>query len=147
MDFEFEAIIQRPPAAVFAFFRDIEQHAGRPGSVVPVYDKVTPEPTGVGTRYREVVRILPFWHAEVITEIVQLDPDRLLEVKFAFGGTMDGTLTYQLEPAGEGTRVIQRQSLRPRGVTQFFNPLVKLMFSKVAGRRLQAIKQILEAEG
>jgi len=145
MDFEFVATIQCPPAAVFSFFRDIEQHAGRAGSVVPVYDKITPEPTGVGTRYREVVRILPFWHAEVIAEIVQLEPDRLLKVKFAFGRTMDGTLVYHLEPAGEGTQVVQRQSLRPRGVAKLFSPFIKLTFSQVAGRRLQAIKRILEA--
>ena len=60
MEFEVEAVIDRSQEEVFAFFRDMHQLPSRKGSLVPVYDKITPGPVGVGTRIREVVRLLPF---------------------------------------------------------------------------------------
>ena len=41
MDFGFTVLIAQPPSVVFAFFRDIDQHAGREGTIVPVYDRIT----------------------------------------------------------------------------------------------------------
>lgn len=78
MDLEAHATIHRPLEDVFGFFRDMDQHAGREGSVVPVYDKITSGPVGVGTCFREVVRVLPFLRGEVISEITDCDsPDGL----------------------------------------------------------------------
>ena len=59
MEFEFTAVIHCPPADVFALFRDIDQYNAHEGSPVPVLDKITDGPVGVGTRYREVVRMMP----------------------------------------------------------------------------------------
>ena len=126
--------------------RDVDKLVRKADSVVPVYDKITPGPTGVGAQYRELVRILPFWYAEVISEIVQFEPDYGLSYSFSFGQSMDGRLEYLLEPVDAGTRVIQRQSLWPRGMLKLFSPFIHLAFAQVAGRRLQTIKQILEAE-
>ncbi len=145
MDFEFVAIIQRPPEVVFAFFRDIDLHPSEPGSLVPVYDKLTPGPAAVGTRYRELVRILPGWHAENISQITRIEPPWALESRFAFGRAMDGTLAYHLQPAGEGTHVRQRQTLRPRGLLKLFSPFIRLAFGKAGAWRLRGIKRLLEA--
>ena len=69
MQFEANATIHRPLEDVFGFFRDIHQQPRREGSVVPVYDKITPGLVGVGTRFREVVRLLPVLRGEVISEL------------------------------------------------------------------------------
>lgn len=59
MEFEAKAVIHRPLEVVFGFFRDMHQQPRRKGSIVPVYDKITLGPVGVGTRFREIVRFLP----------------------------------------------------------------------------------------
>ena len=143
MDFEFRAVIERPPAEVFAFFRDVDQHAGQEGSVVPVYDKVTSGPTGVGTRYREVIRLLPGITAEMRSEITRYEPERCLGYQFS-GLGMDGDLAYEFEDVGPGTLVVQQQCLRPHGLLSLLGPLIKLAFSRVAGDRLHDIKALLE---
>lgn len=141
--FELHAVIDRPRADVFAFFRDMDQHAGQEGSVVPVYDKVTPGPTGVGTRYREVVRLFPFPAGEVISEITRFRPGR--ELGYTFSGLgMDGDLVYRFEPVEGGTRVDQRQRLRPRGLLKVARPLIGLCFGWAVRRRLAGIKSLLE---
>ena len=145
MNFEFRAVIARPLADVFAFFRDLDQHAGQEGSVVPVYDKVTPGPTGVGTRYREVIRLLPGLTAEMWSEITAYEPERRLAYRFS-GMGMDGLLDYEFEATGEGTLIVQRQSLHPRGLLNLLNPLIKPAFSRAAGNRLEGIKHLLESK-
>jgi hypothetical protein len=144
MDFEFRAVIDCSPTEVFAFFRDVDRHAGQEGSVVPVYEKVTSGPTGIGTRYREVIRLLPYITAEMHTEVTCYRPERCLAYCFS-GLGMDGSLEYEFETAGPGTRVLQRQSLHPRGLLVLLSPLIKLLFSWVAGRRLEEIKDLLES--
>lgn len=69
IELEAHATIHRPLEDVFEFFGDINQHAGREGSFVLVCDKTTPGPVGVGTCFREVVRVVPFLRGEVISEI------------------------------------------------------------------------------
>jgi hypothetical protein len=145
MNFEFRAVIARPLAEVFGFFRDVDQYAGQEGSVVPVYDKVTAGPTGVGTRYREVIRLLPGITAEMRSEIIACEPGRRLAYRFS-GLGMEGALDYEFEAAGQGTLVAQRQSLHPRGLLRLLNPLIKPTFSRAAGRRLEGIKHLLESK-
>ena len=83
MNFRFSVLIDRPPIAVFAFFRDVDQHAGQEGTPVPVYDKVTPGPVGIGTRYREVIQILPLIRGEMLSEITLYDEGQRLGYRFA----------------------------------------------------------------
>ena len=143
MEFRFTANIKRPREEVFAFFRDVDQHAGQKGTRVPVYDKTTPGPVGVGTRYREVVQVLPLVRGEMISEVTLFDDGECLEYRFT-GLGMEGELAYTFEPVEGGTRVVQEQSLRPRGVLRLFSPLIGKMFAAVASRRLQVIKSLLE---
>jgi hypothetical protein len=145
VNFEFRATIARPLAEVFAFFRDVDQHAGQKGSVVPVYDKVTPGPVGVGTCYREVIRLLPGITAEMLSEITVYQPERHLAYRFS-GLGMDGVLDYHFEASEQGTLVVQRQSLHPRGLLKLLNPLIKAAFSWAAGNRLEGIKNLLESK-
>ncbi|MEJ2596700.1 MAG: hypothetical protein P8Z00_00125 [Anaerolineales bacterium] len=57
MEFLLTASIAKPPADVFAFFRDIDQLPWETHPVVAAYEKSTPGPAGVGSRYCERVRL------------------------------------------------------------------------------------------
>ena len=143
--FHFAADVERPLDDVFGFFRDVDQHAGRVGTVVPVYDKLTPGPVGLGTRYREVVRVLPFVQGEIVSQVVCYEPPHKLGYRFA-GLGMDGELEYRFQAVDCGTRVSQRQILRPRGLLKQLRPLIRITFGRVAGRRLVSIKALLEGD-
>lgn len=143
MEFELSIVINRPREEVFAFFRDIDQHAGQKGTIVPVYDKITPGPVGVGTRYREVVQVMPFVTGEILTELVEYDPGERLAYQFVALG-MPGELAYWFTAAEEGMRLVQRQSLRPGGWMGLFSPMIGAMFSRMIARRLAGVKAFLE---
>src|SRR5215212_6627293 len=66
------------------------QQPRRKGSVVPVYEKAIPGPVSVGTRFREVVRLLPFLKGEVISEVTGCDPPHRFDYSFVAFGNMDG---------------------------------------------------------
>jgi hypothetical protein len=123
----------------------VDQHAGREGSVVPAYDKVAAGPTGVGTRYREVVRLLPLVTGKILSEITRYEPGHCLGYRFS-GLGMNGDLVYDFKATGEGTLVWQRQSLRPRGLLALFSAPIRAAFTKAAGRRLRGIKELLESD-
>ncbi|MDH7487977.1 MAG: SRPBCC family protein [Anaerolineae bacterium] len=145
MEFELSAVINRPLEEVFAFFRDIDQHAGQKGTIVPVYDKVTPGPVGIGTQYREVVQVMPFVTGEILTEVVGYEPGQRLAYRFVALG-MAGELTYRFEAVESGTRLVQRQSLWPSGWMRLFSPLIGATFSRMIARRLAGIKSFLESK-
>jgi uncharacterized protein YndB with AHSA1/START domain len=144
MDFEFTIVINKPHNQVFDFFKDIDQHAGRKGSLVPVYDRITPGPVEVGTRYYEVVRLFPYVYGKVLTEVIGYEPDHRLAYRFIAMG-MGGKLTYWFESVEGGTQVVQQQSLHPRGFMKLVSPLIASLFSRMAGKRLLVIKNFLES--
>lgn len=144
MEFELSIVIDMPLEKVFAFFRDIDQYAGQKGTIVPVYDKLTSGLVGVGTRYREVVQVMPFVTGEILTEVVGYEPGQRLAYRFVAMG-MAGELTYEFEAIEEGTRVVQRQSLCPSGWMRLFSPIIGAMFSRMIARRLAGIKVFLES--
>lgn len=146
MEFEVRAVIDRPPAEVFAFFRDVDQYAGQEGTIVPVLDKITPGPVGVGTQYREVVQVLPFVRGEIRTEVVGYEPGRRLAYRFVSLG-MPGELTYSFESVDGATRLRQQQSLHPHGLARLFSPLIGALFLRMIQRRMAGIKQFLESKG
>jgi len=145
MEFTFTAVIHCPPADVFALFRDIDQYNEHKGSPVPVLDKVTDGPFGVGTRYREVVKMMPGVTMTIYTEITDYEPERHLASRW-WSNVMEGRLAYTFEPVDGGVLVIQRMSLIPKGILRVFSPLIKVMFSRAAGQRLEEIKALLEVQ-
>ena len=145
MDFEFVAVIDCPLADVFALFRDVDQYNEHGGSPVPVLDKITDGPVRVGTRYLEVVKMLPFVTMTILSEITEYEPERYLASRW-WSNVMEGHLAYTFEETGGGVRVIQKMSLNPKGVLRAFSPLIKALFSRAAGQRLEGIKALLESQ-
>jgi hypothetical protein len=74
MEFNLSIFIVCPPADVFAFLHNKDQHAVKPGSPVLILEKIMPGPVGVGTRYREVVQMLPGVRGEILSVIIRFEP-------------------------------------------------------------------------
>jgi len=94
MYFELSITIQRSPREVFVFLRDKDSFQQEESSPVVLIEKTTPGSTGVGTRYREVVRMLPFYQGEIHSQITRYEPYEWLEEDYD-GPGMRGHLSYQ----------------------------------------------------
>jgi hypothetical protein len=144
MDFELSIAINRAPSDVFALLRDKARFPQEPGSPVLVLEQTTPGPPGVGTCYREVVQMLPFYQGEILSWITHFEPGQILEEDFA-GAGMEGHLAYQFLPHEDGTRLVQRETLRYRGLLRLLEPLIRTLLVRRCQKRLEGIKEILEA--
>lgn len=143
MEFELSVFIKRPPADVYAFLRDKDTYPQKEGSPVLLLEKTTPGSVRVGTRYREVVQMLPFYRGEILSEITRIEPNEWLEEDF-HGAGMYGHLSYQFLPEDGGTRLIQRESLHCRGLLNLFQFAVRLALGGRLRWRLDGIKAVLE---
>ena len=128
MYFELSITIRRPPYDVFAFLRDKDKYPQKPGSPVLLLEQTTPGPAGVGTRYREVVQMLPFVRGEILSEVTCFVPGEALEEDYQ-GAGMIGHLAYQFLPEGDGTRLIQREKVAVRGFLKVLEPVMERMVS------------------
>ena len=143
MFFEREIAIDRAPVDVFCFLRDKDQYPQEAGSPVLVLEKTTAGPAGVGTRYREVVRMFPCVRGEIRSVVTRYEPPRFLEEDFCGAGT-EGHLAYEFRAEGTGTRLVQRETIRFRGLMGLVEPLIRPMFLKRIEARLATIKDVLE---
>lgn len=149
MLFRVETDIAASPERVFEFLRDLDQQPRDPSSVVPVLEKTSVGPCGVGSTFREEVRVLPRRTAEIRSEITRFDPPRCLDYRFTWRlgrARLDGALHYAISagPAG-GTHILQEQSLEPRGALRFLSPWIKRSFAARIRDRLDDIKHEIEA--
>jgi hypothetical protein len=144
VDFELLIRIDRPPEDVFGFLRDKDKHPQEQGSPVLVLEQTTPGPVAVGTRCREVVRMLPGYRGEIRSVITDFDPYSLLAEDFE-GAGMVGHLEYRFEPDGEGTRLTQRETVRTLGFVRVLEPIMERMLAKRLQQRLETIKALLES--
>ena len=144
MRFEREIWIARPPEIVFALLRDKHTVRQAPGSPVVALEKTTAGPVGVGTGFREVVRMFPWHQEEILSEVTHFEPPRHLEEDF-HAGVMHGRLAYQLHPQDQGTRLVQRQEVHFSGLLRLFEPLLRLMLLPRIEQRLEGIKRALES--
>jgi hypothetical protein len=144
MQFTLSITINCHPSDAFAFLRDIEQHPQKEGSQVLVLEKTTPGPPGVGTRYREVVQMLPFIKGEIISEIVHFKHTEGIAMNWD-SRVMHGNLAYDFQPENGGTKLILREVLYCKGLFRLLAPFVQIMFPRALKRRLRDIKEILES--
>ena len=145
MYFELSISINRPPVDVFAFLRDKDKYPQEKSSPVLVLEKTTPGPPCVGTCYREVVQMLPFYRGEILSEITRFEPNEYLEEDFR-GAGMYGHLTYQFLPEKEGTKLIQRETLHYQGLLRLCEPVIRVILDRRLRERLEDIKADLEGD-
>ncbi len=143
MEFDLRIEIDVPQDCVFSFLRDKHLTQRAPGSAVLILEKTTSGPVGVGTRYREVVRMLPWYQGEILSVITAFREGEQIEEVFSSAG-MTGTLEYQFIPRMNGTELIQRQQFEFNERLVLFLPLIRLLLANQLKRRLSGIKRHLE---
>lgn len=58
---------------------------------------------------------------------------------------LTGHLTYDIEPASDGSILHQRESVRPRPLLRWLSPFIERRMCPRLIERLEEIKEILEA--
>lgn len=141
--FRSSVVIESPPATVFNILANKHRIPQAADSPVAVLDKTTPGPVAVGTRYREVVRVLPFLSGEVISELTVYDPPQTLAENF-WGMGMNGRLRYEMARVDEGTVLTQDEWLTYGGLLRLVEPLFSRMLLPRLEARLQGVKRAIE---
>jgi uncharacterized protein YndB with AHSA1/START domain len=145
MQFELSTVIDRTPPEVFAFLADMRNHPQEEGTKVLHVEKTTSGPIGAGTRFREVVQMLPLVRVEMISEVTAYEPDQ--RVIFTWrGGGMEGELALAFKLQNGSTRVALRETIRPQGLMRLAEPLIGRAFEDTQARRLEGLKRTLELE-
>jgi hypothetical protein len=144
MEFDLSIHINRSPDDVFAFLRDKDRFPQEEASPVLLLEKTTPGPPGMGTRYREIVQMLPLVRGEILSEITHYEPGIRLDEDWA-GAGMEGNLTYLFIPEEGGTRLVQRETVEPRGWLRLAAPLIRISLGRALQNRLEGIKELLDA--
>ena len=144
MFFELSIIINRSPIDVFSFLRDKDSFKQKSNSPVLIIEKTTSGPPYVGTRYREVVQMLPLIRGEILSEITRFEPEKYLEEDFK-GAGMRGHIAYQFLSINNETKLIQKEILLLSRFLKPFEPIIKHVFFQRLRKRLDGIKVILES--
>ncbi len=144
MDYDLSVTIRRPPDAVYAALADIQRYID-PDSPVPEMEKIPAGPTAVGTRWREVIRLGPFFTMTMWSEVTAIEPNRRLEERFR-GPWMTGRLIYTIEPEERGSVLRQQQRITPRGPLRLVAGPMNRMFRPRVTARLKAIRDGLERD-
>jgi uncharacterized protein YndB with AHSA1/START domain len=132
--------IARSPKEVFAYLTD-------PSKLSTWQDaeevaQLTPGPLGVGTRLREVHKVLGRRRVE-ITEFVVYEPGRRFEIRMVDGPPLDGR--WEFERSAAGTRLRFTPIVRLTGFGKRLEPVVVLLTLVVFRRFHRRLKRALEA--
>ena len=80
---KFRIQINKPPNEVFAFWCNKDSYKQQNGSPVLLLEQTTPGAITVGTRYSEIVQMMPFIKSEILSEVTRYEPSSVLEEEWA----------------------------------------------------------------
>lgn len=135
--------IHRPPEIVFDFLANIQDVQQAEGSPVLALDLITAGPPRLGSRYREVVKMAPFFKGEILSEITAFEPPRVLKMTWQ-GPGMAGFDRYELEAVQDGTTLNHKKCTSCIGILRIIEPLMRRPLIPRLEQRLVDIKHLLE---
>jgi hypothetical protein len=135
--------IHKPLEVVFDFLANIQDLHQPDDSPVLALDLITEDPPRLGSKYREVVRMMPFVKAEIISEITAFDLPRVIELTWS-GSGMSGTDTYELDTNQGGTILKHTKCISFFGILRVMEPIMRMPLIPRLEQRLVDIKHILE---
>jgi hypothetical protein len=145
LDLDLAIAIRHPPFVVFEHLADLQDSGDHsPSSAVPELEKIPPGPTVVGTRWREVVPMVPGVRMTVWSQATDVDPDLQLEETFVSSWT-DGTLEYTVSATGDGTLLRQPETLTPKGPLRLLDFPIAAMLRPALVKRPEETRDLLEA--
>ena len=135
--------IRKPPEVVFEFLANIQDAQQSDDSPVLALDLITEGPPRLGSKYREVVRIMPFVKGQIISEITAFDFPRIIEMTWS-GSGMRGTDRYKLANSQYGTTLKHTKCTSFPGILRVMEPILRIPLIPKLEQRLVDIKRILE---
>jgi hypothetical protein len=135
--------IQKPPEVVFKFLANIQDVPQADDSPVLSLDLITEGPPRLGSRYREVVRMMPFVKGEIISEITAFELPRVLELTWN-GAGMRGTDRYELDANQHGTTLKHTKCTSFLGILRVMEPVMRIPLIPRLEQRLVEIKHLIE---
>jgi hypothetical protein len=141
--FDLSMAIRRPPPVVFALLADIQDDEPIPRNAAVRMVKEPVGPTTVGTRWHEWVRVAP--HCWLYVESVVSDVKEPYRLGMDFRSRwFTGHLTYDIEPAADGSVLHHRETVQPRAFPRWLSPFLARGMRPRLMRRLADMKMILE---
>jgi uncharacterized membrane protein len=134
--------IERPIEEVFTYLSDIERQSDW-ASAVSESTKLSSGPTGLGTTYRQVGKLLGR-RLELNCEITAYEPPRLYEFQL-LNGPLRGRMRFTLVSEGQGTRVTQVLEGESGGFFKLADPILTRTVQKQLGADLEALKGLVES--
>jgi len=140
MRFSNAITIGRSRHDVFEFVSDLENVPKWNYAIVETR-KTSDGPVGLGTTYRQI-RALPSRSEETL-RVTEFEQDRHLAVEGGLG-PLEGTLTYDFEDAGGGTRLTNSAELDARGIMKLAAPIASGRVREAVAQNLGTLKRLLE---
>jgi uncharacterized protein YndB with AHSA1/START domain len=141
MQFSNTITIDRPIGEVFAFLAHFE-NLPRWNDAISETRKTSLGPVDVGARY-EQTRTSPMQSVETF-EVTAYEPDRKLAISGTFG-PFPGRFTYDLQPMGNATRLVNTVDLEPSGPVSMVASLMTSRIKAAVAVNLDQLKQHLES--
>lgn len=142
--FDLAIRIERPPGPVFAFLADVQDAEPIPRRAAVRMVKEPAGATAAGTRWHEQVRIAPGCWLRIDSVVTEVDPPRRLGMDFR-SRWFTGHLDYEIDPAGSGSVLRQRETITVRPALRRAAPLLERQLGSHLVERLRDIKAVLEA--
>jgi uncharacterized protein YndB with AHSA1/START domain len=141
MQFTNMITIDRPITEVFAFLARFE-NVPRWNAAISETQRISIGPMKVGVRYAQT-RTRPT-RSEEQFEVTAYEPDRKLAIRGTFG-PFSGCFIYELELAGNLTRLVNTVDLEPSGPVSIIASLMTSRIKAAVAGNLNELKQILES--
>jgi uncharacterized protein YndB with AHSA1/START domain len=138
-------VIECPVEEVWEYIADGRNDPQWCDKVISV-EQITGADAGPDASYRVVHRPIRLKKSkELAVTVEEFDPPRRMRMREEDD---DGVfnVTYELEPAGEGTRLTQRDQIEWK-IAKFQRPIARRMVSGDIEKQLSALKRVLEGRG
>ncbi|HET7518364.1 MAG TPA: SRPBCC family protein [Actinomycetes bacterium] len=138
-----EIMINRPVEEVFDFVAD-ERNEPRYNPAMVRAELLTPEPVGLGSRFRAEMRTRPRPVVMTTENTGYERPRRLASTTRLSTMDIQGALTF--DPVPGGTRMRWSWQLQPRGLLKLMSPLLVRMGARQERAIWTGLKRLLEAQ-
>lgn len=104
-------------------------------------EMVTPEPVGLGSEFRVVVRAMGR-ELPLVYRITTFARPRLVEL-VADDGRLKSYDTITVEPTGEGSRIVYDAQLTAKGMAQLANPILALVLRRIGDNAAAGLRDAI----
>jgi hypothetical protein len=143
LKFKTSVIIRCPIETVFAFVSNFENEPQYQKEVEKTI-KITEGPIGVGTTFRDIVKVMGR-RLESEYQIIEFEPSRKLAIKI-LKGQAPYTARLTFEEVEEGTRLDFDAYVYPTGWLKLAQPLLQPLLQKQFEGNYTRLKRLLEQQ-